>query len=175
MRRLMLLRHAKSDWSTPGQRDIDRPLSARGREAAALMGRYMAQHGLVPDQALVSSARRTRETWDRLAPAFAKQPDSVYEPRLYESSPARMLEIVQAAETAIHTLLLLGHNPGMEELAAMLAASGDTDARQQMLEKFPTGALAIIDFAVDDWTEVNANGGRLDRFVLPRALEFESE
>lgn len=175
MRRLMLLRHAKSDWSTAGQRDIDRPLSARGREAAALMGRYMAQHGLAPDRALVSSARRTRETWERLAPAFERQPDFAYEPRLYEAAPAQMLALVQATEPAAHTLLLIGHNPGMEELGEMLVATGDIDARQQMLEKFPTGALAIIDFAVDSWREAHPKGGRLDRFVLPRALEFESE
>jgi phosphohistidine phosphatase len=173
MRRLMLLRHAKSDWSAAGQRDIDRPLSARGRNAAAAIGRYMAQHALVPDRAIVSSARRTRETWELIAPAFARQPAFGYEPQVYEAPPARLLELVRAAEPSAHTLMLIGHNPGMQELAAMLAATGDGDARRQ-LEKFPTGALAILDFAIDVWGELAPASGRLDRFVLPRALP-ESE
>jgi len=175
MRRLMLLRHAKSDWSTPGQRDIDRTLSARGREAAAVMGRYMAQHALVPDHVLVSSARRTRETWELLAPAFDRQPAFAYEPRLYEASPARLLELFRAADPAVHALLVIGHNPGLQEVVTALAATGDIDARQQMIEKFPTAALAILDFPTDDWRDLKPNTGRLDRFVIPRALQSGSE
>jgi phosphohistidine phosphatase len=175
MRRLMLLRHAKSDWSAPGQRDIDRPLSSRGRDSAAVMGRYMAQHGLVPDRVLVSSARRTRETWELLAPAFDRQPAFAYEPGMYEASPARLLEIIRTADRAIHSLMLIGHNPGMQEVAAMLVATGDVHARQQLHEKFPAGALAVLDFATDDWQTLRPNAGRLDRFVLPRALQTESE
>jgi len=175
MRRLMLLRHAKSDWSTPGQRDIDRALSSRGRESAAVMGRYMAQHGLVPDRVLVSSARRTRETWELLAPSFDRQPAFAYEPRLYEASPSRLLEILRGADPAVHALLVIGHNPGLQEVAASLVATGDIDARQQMLEKFPTAGLAILDFPTDDWRNLKPDTGRLDRFVIPRALRSGSE
>ncbi len=175
MRRLMLLRHAKSDWSVDGQRDFDRTLSNRGRDAATLMGRYMSEHGLVPDHILVSPARRTRETWELIAPTFDRQPAFGYEPRLYEAPPSRLLEVLREVDPAIHTLMLIGHNPGMQEVAAGLVATGETESRQRLLEKFPTCALAIVDFAIDDWRALRPGAGRLDRFVLPRALRFESE
>jgi phosphohistidine phosphatase len=173
MRRLMLLRHAKSDWSAAGQHDSERALSARGRGAAALMGRYMAEQGLVPDKAVVSTARRTRETWELLAPAFRRQPAFVYERQLYEGSPESMLEIARSADPTVHTLLMVGHNPGMEEFAEMMVGAGNAAARDRMDEKFPTGALAVIDFPTDDWREVGPGKGRLDRFVPPRSLDAD--
>lgn len=173
MRRLMLLRHAKSDGLVAGQRDSDRALSARGRGAAASMGRYMAEHGLVPDKAVVSPARRTRETWELVVPAFQRQPAVTYERRLYEGSPEGMLDIAREADPAIHTLLLVGHNPGMEEFADMLVGAGHAAARDRMDEKFPTGALAVIDFPTDAWREIGPGKGRLDRFVPPRSLEAD--
>jgi phosphohistidine phosphatase len=175
MRRLMLLRHAKSDWSVGGQRDIDRTLAPRGREVAPLMGRYMAQHGLAPDRVLVSSARRTRETWELLAPEFGEQPAFGYEPRLYEASAKAILAVVHETAADIHTLLLIGHNPGLQEIAAKLMATGEIDARQQLMEKFPTAALAVLDFPTDAWTTLKPSSGRLDRFVTPKALRPDPE
>lgn len=172
MRRLMLLRHAKSDWST-GQRDIDRPLNARGREAAPRMGAYMARHDLVPALIVGSTATRVRETLDLLVPAFRKRPKVVHDERIYGSGTDTLLEVLKETSAAVHSVLLAGHNPAIGELAAMLAASGDLDARQRMFEKFPTAGLAVIDFAFDDWTKLQAKSGRLDRFVTPRMLEAE--
>jgi phosphohistidine phosphatase len=170
MRRLMLLRHAKSDWSKSGSRDHERTLAPRGREAAPRIGAYMAHHGLTPDLALCSTATRARETWDLVAAAFPERPPSVYEGRLYEAGANALLDVVKETKPDVHVLLLAGHNPGLHDLAQRLIASGDTDARQRLAEKFPTGALAVVDFAVDDWRKLRPRSGRLDRFVVPRAL-----
>jgi phosphohistidine phosphatase len=172
MRRLMLLRHAKSDWSAGGQRDLDRILAPRGREVTPVIARYMVQHGLVADRVLVSHARRTRETWELLAPEFPKQPPFAYEPRLYEAAAKALLAVVRETASEVHTLLLVGHNPGLQELAAVLTGSGDAEARHRLMEKFPTAALAVLDFAIDDWSGVKPSSGRLDRFVTPRALKL---
>lgn len=174
MRRLMLLRHAKSDWGTPGLRDHDRPLNARGRDAAPRMGAYMARHALVPDAVIASTAVRVRETLDLLMPAFDKPPKVVHEAKIYEAAPETLLKTIRDTARGAHSLLLVGHNPGIGELAELLIAAGDVETRQQLIEKYPTGALAVIDFAVDDWTKLHAKGGRLDRFVSPRTLEAET-
>jgi phosphohistidine phosphatase len=175
MRRLMLLRHAKSDWSVGGQRDHERALAARGRAAAPLIGAYMAHHGLKPDKVLVSTARRARETWDLVAPAFGQKLDVSVDERLYEANPKALLTPLRAVDAGAHSLLIVGHNPGLQELASLLMASGDVDARQRLLEKFPTAALAVIDFQIDAWSELTPHSGRLDRFVTPRALDADPD
>src|SRR5436853_548737 len=131
MRRLMLLRHAKSDWSVGGQRDLDRTLAARGREAAPLVGAYMAQHALIPDKVLVSPARRTRETWELVAPALKSNPDVSYDERLYDTSPRAILRVLHDIAADAHTSLIIGHNPGLQELAGLLIAAGGTGLRRQ--------------------------------------------
>ena len=175
MRRLMLLRHAKSDWTRPGTRDHERALAPRGREAAPRIGGYMARHGLTPDLVVCSTATRTRETWDLVAPAFAAAPPATFEDRLYEASPDALIEVVKETTDSAHALMLVGHNPGLHNLAQRLIASGDIEARQRLSEKFPTGALAVIDFAIDDWRKLHPRSGRLDRFVVPRALETATD
>jgi phosphohistidine phosphatase len=175
MRRLMLLRHAKSDWTKPGARDHERVLAPRGREAAPRIGAYMARHGLVPDLALCSTATRARATWDLAAAAFVDPPSTVYEDRLYEVGAAALLDVVRETKPAVHLLLLVGHNPGLHDFAQRLIASGDVDMRQRLTEKFPTGALAVIDFPVDNWRKLHPRSGRLDRFVVPRMLETATD
>jgi phosphohistidine phosphatase len=174
MRRLMLLRHAKSDWSTPGTRDQDRPLSARGREAAPKMGTYMARHGLVPDLIIASPATRVTDTLALVLPAFAKQPKAMPDARLYETDADGVLTVIQETSRAVHSLLLVGHNPSLGDLASLLMASGDVAARQRLIEKFPTAALAVIDFPLDDWAKIHPRSGRLDRFVAPKMLDTET-
>ena len=174
MRRLMLLRHAKSDWAT-GLRDRDRPLNERGREAAPRMGAYMARHGLVPDLIVPSTATRVRETLDLLLPSFAETPRIAHNEKLYETEPEVLLDIIKEAPRTAHALLLVGHNPSLAELAGLLMASGDVETRQRLIEKFPTAGLAVIDFAFDDWRKVHPKSGRLDRFVVPRMLEAEPD
>lgn len=169
MRRLMLLRHTKSDW-TDGAEDRERPLGPRGRQAAPLMGAYLAHHGLVPDRVLVSPARRTRETWDLAAAAFGTELPVAIDERIYMASTGRLFDIVREQPADAHVLLVVGHNPGLQDLALELVATGEGDARERLGEKFPTGGLAVIDFAIDDWRDVHPLGGRLDRFVGPRML-----
>jgi len=175
MRRLMLLRHAKSDWSTPGQRDQDRPLTARGRDAATKMGAYMVRHALIPDLIVASTAKRVVETLDLLLAAFEQEPRQVAEAALYEAGPNALLDVLKETPRPVHSLMMVGHNPGLGELAALLIASGEVEARQRLLEKFPTAGLAVIDFALDDWSKLHPRAGRLDRFVVPRALESATD
>ena len=174
MRRLMLLRHAKSDWTAPGARDHERPLSTRGREAAPKMGAYMVRHALVPDLVIASTAARVVETLSLLLSAFAKAPKVVTDKRIYESEADALLGVIKETPRMAHNLLLVGHNPGLAELASLLMASGDVEARQRLIEKFPTAALAVIDFALDDWAKLHPKAGRLDRFVVPRTLDTET-
>jgi phosphohistidine phosphatase len=171
MRRLMLLRHAKSDRSDPGARDHDRVLNPRGRATAPRIGAYMASHGLVPDLVLCSTAARARETWELAAPAFSAPPKVVYEARIYQNNPKILLDLVKKTAAGVHGLLLVGHNPSFQAFADLMAASGHGDARLRLREKFPTAALAVIDFAVDAWDRVHPQSGRLDRLITPKLLE----
>lgn len=171
MRRLMLLRHAKSDWSDARARDHDRPLAERGRESAPKIGRYMAHHALIPDLVLASPAVRARQTWDLITPHFSAKLPVVFDDQVYEGSANDLLNLIRATKPSVHALLVVGHNPPLHDLAKLLIAAGDIDARQRLVEKLPTGALVVIDFAVDDWSKVHPSSGRLDRFVVPRTLE----
>ena len=170
MLRLMLLRHAKSDWSSSGMQDTARPLSGRGEAAARLMGGYMSSHALIPERVLCSPARRTRETWAGIAAQWPAEAEIVFEERLYAATPQAVLSIVRAQDDATRTLLVIGHNPGLQETAELLIAAGDVELRERLREKFPTAALAVIDFAVDRWGRVHDRSGRLDRYVIPRSI-----
>jgi phosphohistidine phosphatase len=169
MRRLMLLRHAKSSWPD-NIADRDRPLAVRGREAAPIMGRYLAEETLLPDLVLISPARRTLETWELVKPMLPERPATQVEPRIYEASCERLLAIVQETEADVRTLLLIGHNPGFADLAAKLTGHGDRYAAARMAQKYPTCGLAVLDFAIEDWRDLAPRGGRLDRFVTPASL-----
>jgi len=169
--RLMLLRHAKSEKGAPGMRDRDRPLNPRGQKDAPRMGDYMAHHALLPDRVIVSPARRTQETWERLAVAFRKAPPVHYEERLYESGPEDILAVLQETKPSAGSLLVIGHNPGLHDTARLLIAAGDVEARERLSEGFPTSGLAVIDFAGNDWRKLHPRGGRLERFVTPRSLK----
>jgi len=173
MRRLMLLRHAKSAWPA-GTADLDRPLAPRGREAAPRMGRYLADEGLLPDLALVSPARRAQETWALVRDAVGGA-ETRTEPRIYEAPAQRLLDVVQEAPADRRTLLLIGHNPGFEDLSKMLIGHGDRYAFARLSQKYPTAGLAVIDVAVEDWREVAPRGGRLDRFVTPKTLGVDAD
>nr|AIA12656.1 Histidine phosphatase superfamily (branch 1) [uncultured bacterium] len=174
MRRLLLFRHAKAERSQPGMEDRARKLEERGRKDAAKIGAYMASHALVPDQVMTSPSARTQETWKFAAAAF-RTPLKVSEvERLYDATANTILGVVRAAAPATHTLLIVGHNPGLHELATMLVASGDIEARERLREKLPTSGLAIIDFPLDDWGKLHPQCGRLERLVTPKSLAAAS-
>jgi phosphohistidine phosphatase len=169
MLRLMLLRHAKSDWSS-GTQDTARPLTTRGEAAARLMGAYMAHHDLIPERALCSPARRTRDTWSGIAAQWPSALDVVFDDGLYAATPQRVLSVIRAQDNTVRTLLVIGHNPGLQEAAELLIAAGDVEQRERLREKFPTAALAVIDFAIDKWSQVHERSGRLDRYITPRSI-----
>jgi phosphohistidine phosphatase len=175
MRRLLLLRHAKAERSQPGGNDRDRVLAERGRTDALKLGAYMVRHAFMPDLAVVSTAVRTRETWEQVAAAFQDIPPAKFDDRLYEASPQAILEVIKETGPQVGTLLLIGHNPGVQELAAILIAAGDVDARQRLKEDFPTSALAVVNFAVEDWPKVHRHGGRLEHFVTPESLKSRTD
>ncbi len=174
MRRLMLLRHGKTERAEPGGRDRDRKLTKRGRADVPLIGAYMARHGLIADLALVSPAKRAMETWELVAACFAKPPKVESEERIYNADAKKLIAVLSAPR-ATHSLLVVGHNPGMHDLAVQLIASGEAKARERVSEKLPTAALVVIDLAFDDWSLLHPQAGRLERFVSPRLLEKATE
>lgn len=167
MSRLMLLRHAKSDRPA-GVGDHDRPLNDRGREAAPLVGAYLAAHKLIPDLIVCSTSARTRETCALVMAKLPKSVRVVFEEELYLAESDAILALVRALPRNAASALLIGHNPGMHEAAIELAGTGDADARRRLHDKFPTAALAVIDF--DDWGAVRTRSGRLERYVTPKTL-----
>lgn len=166
MPRLMLFRHAKSDWPE-GVADRDRPLAPRGRKAAPVMASYMARSGLAPAQVLVSPARRTLETWALLAQAWANPAEPIYEEAIYEASADRLLDVIRRRGTA-SPLLMVGHNPGFEDLASRLLAKPEL---KRLPAKYPTAALAVIDLPGAGWDVIEPGTGTLERFVTPRGLD----
>jgi phosphohistidine phosphatase len=165
----MLLRHAKTERAGPGERDRDRKLMKRGRADAPMIGTFMAGHGLVPDLALVSPAARAQETWALVAASFAKAPRMVTDDRIYNATPEKLIGVIGETRKA-HTLIVVGHNPSLHDLALQLIASGDGAAREQLNEKLPTSGLVVIDLPFDDWSVLHAHAGRLERFVSPRLI-----
>ena len=165
MKRLIVFRHAKAvpHGAAP---DFDRALAPRGMHDAAATGRYLADELLIPDLALVSPALRTRQTWEEAAPALGTVPVRL-EATMYDAATGALLGLVQGVAADVRTLVIVGHNPGMGQLARDLVGHGDRYAFARLRAKFPTSAIAVLDFAVDDWARVALGGGRLDRFVTP--------
>ena len=178
MRRLMLLRHAKTENDAPSGRDQDRRLDNRGRIDAEEIGGWIGRHPPFPDLVLVSHAIRAHQTWEIAWEAMKDllpKPQVELMPDLYGADPAQLLEIIRSAAPADpRQLLLVGHNPGMHELALALAGSGDAAGRQALAHNLPTSGLAIFDFAVDDWDDVAFRRGRLVLFVSPKWLKQSS-
>lgn len=178
MRRLMLLRHAKTEHNAPSGRDRDRRLDERGHRDAAELGGWIGQHPPFPDLVLVSPAVRAKQTWelawemmkDRAPPPLVEFP-----PELYAADPMQLLLSIRAACAADpRQLMLVGHNPGMHELALALTGSGDAAARQALADNLPTSGLALFEFAIKDWNDVAFRGGRLSAFVSPKLLRQAS-
>ncbi len=169
---LLLLRHAKSSWDRVGLADRERPLSQRGMLAASAMGRHMAAAGLVPDFVLCSPARRAQDTWAHLSKELPGVISVEVVEGLYDSGGGtRLFELIRDMGGTSQRLLLLGHNPSLELLAAQLIGSGDAESRAALAGKYPTCALAVIRFAAQDWSAIAEGGGELRAFVRPRDIE----
>lgn len=175
MPRLLLLRHAKSTWDDKAVEDYDRPLNARGRSAVAPMGQHMAAHGLAPQKILCSAARRTRETLAGLIPFFPDDLDVRLTRELYEAGEDRMIDQIRAHGGNARTLLVIGHNPGLQETAKAFIGSGNPLFLEDLERKFPTSGLAVIDFPAVKWVDVELKTGRIVAFFRPRELHLVSE
>ena len=178
MRRLMLLRHAKTETDAPSGRDRDRRLDDRGRRDSAEIGGWIARHPPFPDLVQVSPAMRAKQTWDIVWEAMqghARAPQVELVDDLYGAHPAQLLEAIRMASASDpKRLMLVGHNPGMHELALALLGSGESAARKALAGNLPTAGLAIFDFAVNDWNDVAFRRGRLVLFVSPKLLKQTS-
>ena len=170
MKQLLLLRHAKSSWDDPALADFDRPLAPRGLKAAPRVGRELTRRDWPPDLALVSPALRTRETWRLVSAELPARVPAEFAEALFEATAGDILAEVQQAIASAGCLLVLGHNPGLEDLARRLAGPrSDAGARRKLEEKFPTGALArfVVD---DDWTDLAFGTARLTHCIRPKDL-----
>lgn len=165
MKRLLLLRHAKSSWDDPSLADFERPLNDRGRRAAPLMGALMRERGLRPDLVISSPARRASETVALALEASGLETELRFDERIYEASLSTLLEIVRQVEDGRNEVMLVGHNPGFEELLEYLTG----EAR-----RVPTATLARIALDTDRWDEATERCGRLEWLVKPKELPGRS-
>ena len=172
--KVILFRHAKSSWADPALADIDRPLNARGRNAAPLMARWLLEFGLAPDLVLCSAAVRTRQTLDLVlaAASGADWKHSVqFDDALYLAEPDVIRARLTNLPAAVRQVIVVGHNPGLHELALLLSGKGEPAALAAMARKFPTAAAAVIDFAgIDAWPGVVPASGELHSFMTPAML-----
>jgi phosphohistidine phosphatase len=167
---LTLLRHAKSSWDDPVERDFDRPLNGRGWRAAERMGRYLGEAGLAFDVALASPALRVKQTIEGVEKGLGRGLAARFDRRVYMASGVLLLDLLQG-EGAGETLLLVGHNPGLEDLLMLLVPDDGSPLRREAEAKYPTATLAEIDLGEVPWQTIREGGGRLTRFVRPRDLD----
>jgi len=172
MKTLTLLRHAKSSWDDPVARDFDRPLNGRGQRAALTVGRYLRSEGMTFDHVVASPAVRIVETVEQVEAGYGSDLAPAWDRRVYLASAGSLLDIVHELPAQAQTALLIGHNPGLEDLILTLVPdrTGDT-LRDSVEEKFPTAAFAEMTFDVADWTAIRAGSGMLIRFTRPRDLD----
>lgn len=166
--RLWLLRHAKSSWNDPGLEDRNRPLALRGERAADRMRDYLDTEGIRPALVLCSSALHTRQTLGRVLSALGPELEVRIESSLYTFDAAPLLDRLGVVPEGVAPVMLIGHNPAVQELAVMLASRGDR--LDELAEKYPTAALAEIEFPSESWHEVGKTPGELTRFGVPREL-----
>ena len=173
MLRLLLLRHAKAEQGS-GEGDFARALTARGRDDAAKMGHALDTRAYIPDFIMCSSATRTVETLELLAPELAKAPRVAFLKNLYLAPAKRIIEAVRDAPESAKSLMVIGHNPGMEDLAVRLCrkpqSKAEAERSEVLREKFPTCALAVLDFEDGAWSKLEPGTGALADFLRPKDL-----
>jgi len=166
---LFLFRHAKAAQPLPGQRDFDRPLTERGRNDAASIGKILAGQGI--DLALVSAACRTRETWEIASHEIARPPSVSIEPELYLCNSAKLVTRLRQLPANIQNIVAVGHNPCTQEVALWLARNSDKRLAAEIRDNFPTAALAIFDLDGEGWADLAPDRVRLRRFVTPKTID----
>ncbi|PTS90865.1 histidine phosphatase family protein [Sphingomonas sp. HMWF008] len=170
MKTLTLLRHAKSDWNDPAQRDFDRGLNGRGRRAAAVIGVYLRSSGMAFDHIVASPAVRVVETLEQLEQAYGETLAPVWDRRIYLASAVTLLDVAQEMPAEASHVLLVGHNPGLEDLALWLVPESADPPRVALEAKYPTATIAELTFE-GGWRDLAPGAARLARFVRPRDLD----
>jgi phosphohistidine phosphatase len=174
MKTLGLFRHAKSDWNDQRARDFDRPLNKRGRKGAAVMGRHIVDHGCFWDRIIASPAVRVAETIEIGAEAGQINPQVRWDRRIYLASSATLLDLLREQEGNPRSILMIGHNPGLEDLIFDLVPdNGSSPLRDIVEQKFPTAAYAVLRLDIDDWGDLADGCGHLVHLVRPRDLDPE--
>ena len=171
VRTLLLLRHAKSSWTDPALADRDRPLAGRGRRAAELIARYLQDNGIRPALVLCSPARRAQDTLAIVRQRLGADVEVCTDEAIYSADAADVLERLRAVPASIASVLVVGHNPALQDLAAALAGDGNHDALTQLGVKWPTCALGLLDLSGADWAGLGPGQAYLSGLVLPRHLE----
>jgi len=167
MKRLLVLRHAEAERDSDSGRDFDRPLAERGRKDAAEVGRALRDRGLDPDAVIASPAKRVVETLAALAEGYGRL-EVGHDERIYDASPATLLNVVRRADDAAHTVLLAGHNPGVQQLLLDLADRDERGLRDRVQEYYPTAALAVVHLPSASWSELRHGGGEIIELIQPR-------
>ena len=171
MKTLTLLRHAKSDWSDRVTRDFDRPLNDKGKRAAALMGRHLRTLSPDVDQVVASPAVRVMETLEEVQRGYGQTLAPLWDRRIYLASAVTLLDVVRELPEAAREALLVGHNPGLEDLVLWLVPVTAGALRDAVEDKYPTASVVRMTFAVDRWSDIAPGGAMLERFVRPRDLD----
>jgi phosphohistidine phosphatase len=170
VKRLYLMRHAKSSWDDPRLSDRDRPLAPRGRRAAARIGRHLAGAGIEPEEVLCSTAKRARETLEAVLPFLDRRVAVHFEDDIYGADSSELLQRLREVSPAVGSVMLIGHNPSIQELALTLADEDDSRAAR-VAEKFPTAGLAVLTLPSDEWSGLSPGQAQLERFLIPRDLD----
>ena len=170
MKTLTLLRHAKSTWDDPIKRDFDRPLNGKGRRAAARIGQWLADEGAVFDHVRASPAVRVRQTIEGVEDGLRRSLAPMFDARIYLASAMTLLDVVQQFEARAKTGLLVGHNPGLEDLLLYLTPTADP-LRGEVEIKYPTATVAVLDIDVATWREIGEGSAHLRHFIRPRDLD----
>jgi phosphohistidine phosphatase len=171
MKTLTLLRHAKSGWDDPVARDFDRPLNAKGKRAAVMVGRHMRSLGLTFDHAIASPAVRVMETLEQIEAGYGRKIAPAWDRRVYLASAATLLDIVHDLPADADSALLIGHNPGLEDLVLTLVTDDASPLRDAVEDKYPTASIAELEFEADSWSDIASGTARLTRFIRPRDLD----
>lgn len=174
MKKLTLLRHAKSSWDDPVARDFDRPLNDKGKRAAAIIGKFIKRNDLAFDQVLASPAVRVIETLENLEPASGRSFEPQWDRKIYLASSVTLMDVLRGANSDAEHILMVGHNPGLEDLIFDLVPDdGSSEARDAVEIKYPTAALAELVLDIDNWSDIKDSCATLDRFTRPRDLDAE--
>lgn len=172
MKRLILLRHAKSDWDDPVARDFDRPLNRRGEKAAQLVGKFAQDSGIRFDLLVASPAVRVVQTLDTFLAGYGKTQDPHWDRRIYLASAPTLFEVIRDLPDTATSVMMAGHNPGLEELILELVPDdGASPSRDDVEVKFPTASIAVLDLAIDHWADAAPNSATLVSFTRPRDLD----